>query len=402
MRKAVAPWTSVSLLALLAPLLLWSCEAGTASRHDTRELDAPQDWTTRSGAAAETTEATAPIGLYRHDRFNTEPDDQIREFEAFVLSFDGADDDECLAVPEWVAYELRRTPPGLGEAPERPAWTTDDELHALGIAPNDDSYRGSGYSRGHMCMKSHAHRIGDNADRETHTLLNACPQLQSMNNGAWKAVEELTGLWADRYGTVWIVCGPVFFSNQPRRVIGDVGEVPVAIPEAFFKVVVRENGEGLSVLSFLIPMEGDETIGRSTAPVTPYLTSVDVIEALTGLDLLTDAPGAEDLEKRVFTTLWDDPALGPAVARAPPQTERVTGVVTPPSAESVPQVAAPQPPKPIVDDAPVAITVYVTKTGGKYHRAGCRYLSRSSIPIDLTAASRRYSPCSACRPPVPK
>lgn len=45
-------------------------------------------------------------------------------------------------------------------------------------------------------------------------------------------------------------------------------------------------------------------------------------------------------------------------------------------------------------------TVYVTKTGSKYHRAGCRYLSRSCIAMNLSSAkSSGYSPCSVCGPP---
>jgi len=46
------------------------------------------------------------------------------------------------------------------------------------------------------------------------------------------------------------------------------------------------------------------------------------------------------------------------------------------------------------------VTVYITRTGAKYHSAGCRYLSRSSIPISLKdAVGRGYSPCSVCSPP---
>ena len=41
-------------------------------------------------------------------------------------------------------------------------------------------------------------------------------------------------------------------------------------------------------------------------------------------------------------------------------------------------------------------TVYVTNTGEKYHRAGCQYLRRSQIPIQLSAAQARYGPCSKC------
>ena len=47
-----------------------------------------------------------------------------------------------------------------------------------------------------------------------------------------------------------------------------------------------------------------------------------------------------------------------------------------------------------------AITVYVTRTGAKYHRAGCSYLRRSSIPMTLEEArAAGYTPCSRCGPP---
>ena len=42
--------------------------------------------------------------------------------------------------------------------------------------------------------------------------------------------------------------------------------------------------------------------------------------------------------------------------------------------------------------------VYITRTGAKYHRDGCRYLKSSKIPISLTDAKKQYSPCSVCNP----
>lgn len=45
-------------------------------------------------------------------------------------------------------------------------------------------------------------------------------------------------------------------------------------------------------------------------------------------------------------------------------------------------------------------TVYITKTGKKYHTATCRYLSRSKISTSLKdAKSNGYTPCSVCKPP---
>ncbi len=43
--------------------------------------------------------------------------------------------------------------------------------------------------------------------------------------------------------------------------------------------------------------------------------------------------------------------------------------------------------------------VYITRTGTKFHRAGCRYLRYSAIPIRRSEAiAQGYSPCSVCRP----
>lgn len=44
-----------------------------------------------------------------------------------------------------------------------------------------------------------------------------------------------------------------------------------------------------------------------------------------------------------------------------------------------------------------SVTVYITDTGSKYHRAGCQYLAKSSHPISKdTAIARGYEACSRC------
>lgn len=50
-------------------------------------------------------------------------------------------------------------------------------------------------------------------------------------------------------------------------------------------------------------------------------------------------------------------------------------------------------PQPVTD----AAQYYITKTGSKYHRGGCRYLSKSAYEITPEAAvARGYGPCSVC------
>lgn len=54
----------------------------------------------------------------------------------------------------------------------------------------------------------------------------------------------------------------------------------------------------------------------------------------------------------------------------------------------------------VQESAPsTSYTVYITKTGEKYHRDGCRYLKKSQIAIDKDdAVAQGYTPCSVCNP----
>jgi hypothetical protein len=44
-------------------------------------------------------------------------------------------------------------------------------------------------------------------------------------------------------------------------------------------------------------------------------------------------------------------------------------------------------------------TVYVTKTGKRYHKSGCRFLSNSKIQMTREEAEKKsYTPCKTCKP----
>ena len=51
------------------------------------------------------------------------------------------------------------------------------------------------------------------------------------------------------------------------------------------------------------------------------------------------------------------------------------------------------------NNADSSATVYITDTGKKYHRAGCRSLAKSKHAISrANAKARGYSPCRVCKP----
>jgi hypothetical protein len=43
--------------------------------------------------------------------------------------------------------------------------------------------------------------------------------------------------------------------------------------------------------------------------------------------------------------------------------------------------------------------VYITRSGQKYHRAGCRELTPTRTAVSMRSVGRR-APCSVCKPPA--
>ena len=214
---------------------------------------------------------------YEHDKWLTQSRDIFFKFEAFVVSFDGPDDDDgdgkpdLWGIPEFVSYEIRRTEKKY-KLPKRPGWTTDKNLFKAGIAPDDKTYAVPG-----------TRKIPEvKTDFRTHTLLNSCPQLQSQNNGIWKELEQKCEALADQYGKVWVICGPVFFNKTPSMWLGSNTEKKTAIPDAFFKIIIWQEDDKVIHQAYLIP-----NILVKPKPLKFYLTTIPRIQSLTGLKFLT-------------------------------------------------------------------------------------------------------------------
>lgn len=265
-----------------------------------------------------------PITLrpdYHHDRWGTRPTEIVRQFEAFTVSFDWKEDDgQAWGIPNFVAYEMKRIPGKLGAGPDRPGdWMTDATLASQGLAPTDASYAYSAifllghsnwYERGHLCMKQHGWRLGANADWNTHTVLNAVPQRAAFNKGIWRDLEDLTADWANRFGDVWIVTGPIIEGGQPKAYIGEKQrkEMLVAIPDALFKIVIHETADPdrPEVLAFRFPQQHPKYKQPKPRDLAYFLVSVDQIEKETGLDFLSALPDAAEaqIEAVKAAKLW--------------------------------------------------------------------------------------------------
>lgn len=190
-----------------------------------------------------------------------------------------------LKIPNWVAWEL--TPEKLIERESRTDKFLPDPNLPEHEAVTTDDYKGAGLDRGHMCP------AGDNrwhwkAMQESFYMTNICPQNHNLNRGDWKELEEACRKWAKEEGKIYIICGPILY-QQKHRTIGKKHKV--AVPEAFFKVILSISGNSPKAIGFIYK----NTSGNH--PLDSYVNSVDEIERITDIDFFPSLP--DEIEKKV-------------------------------------------------------------------------------------------------------
>ena len=202
--------------------------------------------------------------------------EQLIEKSSYIVSYN-----RDTKIPNWVAWHLtanhtdgpfKRMSNFYEEDVENPRATLED-------------YRGSGWSRGHMCP------AGDNkwsreAMYDSFSLVNVCPQNSKLNSGVWNSIETDCRRWARQYGEVYIVCGPVFMNKKHET----IGPNEVMVPEAFFKVVLCLMGDPKALGIVVRNTEG-------TKKKDLYYNTVDQVEQITGYDFFPSLP--DDIENKV-------------------------------------------------------------------------------------------------------
>lgn len=142
-------------------------------------------------------------------------------------------------------------------------------------------YLNSNYIKGSL-VNPEALRTSQKSMNEGHYFSNAVPQLskfaryQYNSHGAWGALEDIENQWMIEKKNLWVFAGPVY--EQSSKTAGGL-----LIPSHFYKVYYDEKLN--STISFLIP-HGD----NGARQLGEHISSVDCIEEVTGLDLLSKLP----------------------------------------------------------------------------------------------------------------
>ena len=205
--------------------------------------------------------------------------EQVIRHEGYTVSYNSD-----YRIANWVAYELTDKEAVSKKAERSNKFVADPEVKGA-MATNGDYHR-SGYDRGHLAPAADM-KWSVKAMRESFYMSNICPQNQKLNRDDWGDLENECRTWAKKYRNVYIVCGPIYDSSNPKR----IGQHKVAVPDRFFKVVLIYNRKNPVAMGFLF----ENKAGHHK--LEKYMVSVDSIETITGLDFFSQLP--DNIEKQV-------------------------------------------------------------------------------------------------------
>ncbi|MFQ5640194.1 MAG: DNA/RNA non-specific endonuclease [bacterium] len=215
--------------------------------------------------------------------------------KGYVLAHDAR-----LKIPLWVQYEL--SPQELQGPAERSNDFRPDTSIPFGYRAELSDYRGSGFDRGHLAPAADMKRSRQ-VMSESFLLSNMSPQVGiGFNRHIWADLEAAVRGWVEQRGPLTIIAGPVFAVEAGRVRYQVAGNNHVAVPTHFYKIVVDANDRNrLQALAFMLP--NTKLSGRS---YSEFLTTIDGIEAATGLDFLSALPAAvqQAVESQPAPNIW--------------------------------------------------------------------------------------------------
>ena len=214
--------------------------------------------------------------------------------------------------PLWVEYALT---PVTDNAPhlKRPSRFQTD-WRGLNRVSHDD-YTKSGFDRGHNAPNHAMSTLyGKYGQADSFLMTNISPQRPKLNQQIWQRLEEAElSFFAKNFGKVWVITGPIF-GNNSERISSSLWHID--IPKAFYKIYITEESDSKPAfaLAFIMP----QTV-TGKEPLSQFVTTIDTVEAQTGLDFLSDFDDKTEnhLEGTIETVPWNLNAINKIPSRYP-------------------------------------------------------------------------------------
>ena len=196
----------------------------------------------------------------------------------YSLEWDGT-----LKANRWTCYELYAG--NMQRNVNRQNDFREDSALPAACRSTLDDYRGSGYSRGHLCP-SGDRLCSKEQNSQTFLLSNMQPQLQSHNGGVWANLEGKVRRWGERFDTLYVVKAATIdkdniMTRTPSGLI---------VPRYFYMALLgyTKATNSYQAIGIWSPHAGGST--------TEYI-SVSELEKRTGIDFFCNLPDA--IEQKV-------------------------------------------------------------------------------------------------------
>ena len=289
--------TRRAYIVLLFSTVLVLSACGRDRRHRARHHLTPETEVTPSSPKGHGEDASSATEIWSEEVFELLAPampgyvpSQILERLGYITSYNH--DTKC---PNWVAWHLTKERTD-GPFPRKGVPYYDENGTAIGIGDvTPETQRGDYFlareseeprqlltdwpnneyrmTHGHICPAAD-NRWSKAAMNQSFLLTNMCPQDGNLNGGGWQKLEDKCRTWAMQFGGIYIVSGPIYSGGKVSRTIG---ASKVAVPDAFFKVVLCLEGTPKAI-GFLYKNDS------SSQSIKDCVCSVDIVEELTGFD----------------------------------------------------------------------------------------------------------------------
>ena len=217
--------------------------------------------------------------------------------EGFVIGYSNKYRIAVFVSMQWTQslYEASKGAAG-GDRVYRP----DPDLPSYGRGTPDFENATSGLQRGHLARHADNRAWGEDNVEMGNLVSNLGPMSKSLNEGVWGVLEDAhrTIVTNKAFGSsIWVISGAVLPKNERFEFLKN----GVVVPKAYYKIFAWYDRAGaFQNRGYMIP----QTAGKE--PPVDFLTPIDVIEDLTGLDFFPKlADGVENsVEAAKHTTMW--------------------------------------------------------------------------------------------------
>lgn len=265
-QQNISPTTLLfSIIVVLFLGIVYKCRSSTPAQEPVQQT-AVIDSTSHASSAAE---PQAAITVRGNDSLlvQTVPDgvkSQLLQRAGYVTSYNAE-----TRLPNYVAWNL--TADRTDGTAQRKGLKFEEDTDVPAPRADNWDYYNSGYDRGHMCPAAD-NKWSQQAMHDSFLYTNCCPQNGNLNRGDWNEMEVTCRTWARRYGSIYIVAGPILLNTKHAT----IGDHKVVVPEAFFKVVLCLEGTPKGIGFIYRNTNGDR-------PKDSYVNTIKDVERITGL-----------------------------------------------------------------------------------------------------------------------